>query len=164
MVTRILKHMLFGPITYWRYFGSTEISLLEQAIAESESLHSAQVCLAIDPAMNPWAIIRGVSPRQRAIEVFSNLGVWNTTDRNGVLLFVQLADRDIEIVADIGLNDKVPQADWEVICRKLEQQFSSANFVSGLKQAIIEISAVLATSYPTKGGTINEISDKPKIV
>ncbi len=164
MLLRLLKHLFLGPYRYLRYFGGSGLSKLEAAVVASEELHSAQLRLAIDPSMNLISVLRGVSPRERALELFGLLRVWDTQERSGVLVFIQLADGAIEIVADRGLNQRIPSARWEEACQSLKAAFSDRRYLGGVDEAIQEISKVLASEFPPKIGNINELPDRPILV
>jgi uncharacterized membrane protein len=109
-------------------------------------------------------VLRGQSARERATEVFSNLRVWDTAHNSGVLIYVQLVDRRIEIVADRGINAKVPQPEWDAICRRMEAAFRESRYEGGALTAIGEITALLARHFPPHGDNPDELSDKPVVL
>jgi uncharacterized membrane protein len=100
----------------------------------------------------------------RAEDVFSQLHVWDTEYNSGVLIYVQLVDRRIEIVADRGIAAKVEQAEWNTICRAMEQAFKEGRFAEGALQAIERITALLARHFPPRGKNPNELPDKPAVL
>ena len=103
------------PGAVGRAFPPSAMAAIEEAIAKSEREHSGELRFAVEPALDTSALLAGQSGRERALEVFSQLRVWDTEENNGVLIYLLLADRDIEIVADRGVNARVPQAEWEKI-------------------------------------------------
>ncbi len=88
-------------------FRSEALKAIEDAIGLSESTHSGEIRFAVEGALEPHDVWAGKTPRARALEVFARLGVWDTEANNGVLIYLLLADRDVEIVADRGLNGRV---------------------------------------------------------
>jgi uncharacterized membrane protein len=102
-------------------FPAATLEAIERAIAESETTHGAEIRFAIEAALEPGEVWAGKTPRQRALEVFSSLGVWDTEANNGVLIYLLLADRDVEIVADRGYNGKVSAAEWSTVCETMER-------------------------------------------
>ena len=98
------------------------------------------------------------------MQVFSLLRVWDTEENNGVLIYLLLADRDVEIVADRGIHAKVSPAEWEQICRRMEAAFSKGEFERGVLAGIEEVSRLLARYYPPRPGDRNELPDKPAIL
>ena len=105
-----------------------------------------------------------MKPRERALEVFGLLRVWDTEANDGVLLYVLLADRAVEIVADRGINARVGDAAWQAICRKIETAFRDGRFADGVEQGIAEISALLAQHSPRTGAGRNELPDAPVVL
>ena len=112
------------------------MAAIEQAIAASEREHSGEVRFAVEPALDTSALLAGESARERAIEVFSLLRLWDTDQRNGVLIYLLLADRDIEIVADRGVAAKVDASEWEAICREMEASLRSGDYGAAVVRGI----------------------------
>lgn len=137
---------------------------IETAIAHSEFGHSGEIRFVVEAALHPYDLVRGKTARQRAIEVFSRLGIWDTQDNSGVLIYLLLADRDIEIVADRGINSRVSAGDWESICRQMESAFKRGMFESGVLNGIDEISRVLRRHFPAGAQNQNELPDTPVVL
>ena len=89
--------------------------------------------------------------RQRAEELFASLRVWDTAHNSGVLIYVQLVDRRIEIVADRGISAMVPQAQWDAICRRMEAAFRERRFEAGSLDAIKESHRTAGAALPAAG-------------
>jgi uncharacterized membrane protein len=96
--------------------------------------------------------------------VFSQLHIWDTEQNNGVLIYLLLADRDVEIIADRGVHAKLGQATWEAICQEMEVAFRQGKFEEGVIAGIRSVGAHLSRHYPQVGTKINELSDKPVIL
>lgn len=161
---RIVKH-LFAP--HWiiaRAFPRRTLTAIESAIRASEQSHDGELRFAVEAGLHPLPVLRGQSTRQRAHQVFSDLRVWDTEHNSGVLIYVQLVDRRIEIVADRGINAKVPQHAWDAICRRMEAAFRESRYERGTLTAIEEITALLAQHFPPLGDNPDELSDKPVIL
>jgi uncharacterized membrane protein len=137
---------------------------IEAAIKESETTHFGEIRFAVEAALDPMALLQGRSARERALEVFSQLRVWDTERNNGVLIYLLLADRDVEIVADRGIHLDVGPQGWEVICREMEQAFRQGRFEQGVVEGIHAVSRHLVRYYPASGGNVNELPDKPVIL
>ena len=99
--------------------------------------------------------------RRRAEALFAELGVWDTENNSGVLVYVELVDRRIEIVADRGIAATVPQPEWEAICRRMQDAFSRQQFLPGSLEGIHNITAILGKHFPPRGRNPNELPDKP---
>ncbi len=162
---RVLRHLLGGPWQVRRAFGRGCLRRIEQAIAGSERLHAGQLRFAVEAAL-PWQLLlRGISARARAVQLFSELRVWDTEHNSGVLVYLLLADRDVEIVADRGIDHAVGRAAWEPICREMEASFREGRFDAGAMQAISRIGALLQQHFPVAQKTSpNELPDTPVVM
>jgi uncharacterized membrane protein len=149
-----------------RAFPPASLSAIESAIAESERRHSAEIRVAIESSLDPVQVRRGRSPRARALEVFAELAVWDTEANNGVLIYVLLADRDVEIVADRGYNSRVSTEDWASVCRAMESSFRAGRFEQGTLEGIARVSELVAGHFPAGPGSRNpdELSNRPAIL
>jgi uncharacterized membrane protein len=140
------------------------MAAVEKEIKKSETKHRGEIRFAAEVALESAALFAGQSARERALDVFSLLRVWDTEENNGVLIYLLLADRDVEIVADRGINAEVPAGEWEQICRRMESAFSRREFEQGVLAGIEEVSRLLARYYPPRPGDRNELPDKPAIL
>ncbi len=136
---------------------------IEAAIRASESAHQGQIRFVVEAALDGVPLLRAQSARDRAIDVFSLLRVWDTDHNNGVLIYLLLADRDVEIVADRGISSRVGQ-DWERICRDMERAFREGQFEQGVLDGIRAVGAHLARHYPSQGRSPNELPDSPVVL
>ncbi|MEO8486939.1 MAG: TPM domain-containing protein [Betaproteobacteria bacterium] len=159
---------------WWRHAitdrGSVDAALspavldrIEQRIATAEASHAGQIVFAIEPALPAARVFAKLSPRDRALEVFGLLRVWDTEHNNGVLVYLLLADRDVEIVADRGIHRKVGDAAWQAICAAMEAAFRDGRYEEGALAGIEAISARLAAAFP-KGDGPNELPNRPVVI
>lgn len=132
------------------------------AIRASESTHAGQIRVAVEGALDLFPLLAGQRGRDRGIELFSRLGIWDTEHNNGVLIYLLLADRDVEIVADRGIHARVGAAGWEAICRAMEAEFRAGRFEQGLLGGIEAVSAELRRHFPGQGG--GELPDRPVVL
>ena len=162
---RILRHLFTGRLAVRRIFPISSLAAIEQAIKQSEISHEGEVRFAVEAALNTLPLLRDQSARDRAVEVFSQLRVWDTEHNNGVLIYLLLADRDVEIIADRGINVRVGSEEWERICREMEIAFRQGRFESGVIAGISAVGSHLQKHFLTerKGGE-NELSDTPVIL
>jgi uncharacterized membrane protein len=157
---RIARHLLVMPGALKRVFPPATMAAIEQAIAAGEREHRGEVRFAAEAALDVPALFAGQSARERAIEVFSQLRVWDTAENNGVLIYLLLADRDIEIVADRGLN-AVRLKDWQTICETMEAGLRRGEFQGAIIAGIEAVSRLLVRHFPPRGGNRNELADRP---
>jgi len=161
---RIVRHLL---ATHWqvnRAFPRPALDAIEKAIKASEAAHVGEIRFAVEGALHSTPLFKGQSARERAIEVFSHLRVWDTEHNNGVLIYLLLADRDVEIVADRGVHAKVGSQEWEQICRTMETAFKQANYEAGVLSGIQAVTQHLMKHFPASGDSRNELPDKPVVV
>ena len=157
---RIARHLVMLPGAVGRAFPPSAMAAIEEAIAKSAREHSGEVRFAVEPALDTSALLAGQSGRERALEVFSLLRLWDTDARNGVLIYLLLADRDIEIVADRGLN-VVPAAEWEATCKTMEQALRRGEFQQALVAGVQAVSRLVARHFPGRPADRNELPDRP---
>lgn len=163
-MVRILRH-LFMP--YWlvrRYFPRSVLADIERAISASELAHMGELRFAVESGLDIGPLMRGQSAWERALDVFSQLRVWDTEHNSGVLVYLLLADRDVEIVADRGINAKVGDAEWQRISRMMEEAFREGKFEQGVLAGIAEISALLVRHFPAETVNPNELPDRPVVL
>ena len=118
----------------------------------------------VEAGLHPYEIIFKKTPRKRAIELFSHLKIWDTEHNNGVLIYLLLADRDVEIVADRGIDKRVGHDGWEAICHEMEAMFRRGEFEAGVLHGINKIGESLQQHFPQQSASKNEISNKPLII
>ncbi len=162
--SRIWRHVLTDRADVDRAFPEEALARIERAIADGETRHGGQVCFAVEAALPPVRLWRQVTPRERALEVFAYLRVWDTERNDGVLVYLLLADRDVEIVADRGIHRAVGNEVWEAICRTMEAHFREGRFAEGVTQGVTEIETLLAQHSPRTLDDTNELADRPVVL
>ena len=161
----ILRHLFIGRWHVSRLIGRDEMARLTAAIKAAEQKTSAQIMIVFEPAFSIIDIFKNITPRDRAIEVFARERVWDTENNNGILLYVLLAAKDFEIVADRGFNRFSLENDWGEICRAVEEGVGKTTLISSVEKAIYAIGEVATKAFPaTIEDYKNELSDAPKIL
>ena len=163
-IKRILKHLVMTQWQVDRAFSRQNLIAIEQAIKASETAHAGEIRFAVEGALEGTPLFKGQSARERAIEVFAQLRIWDTEHNNGVLIYLMLADRDVEIVADRGIHAKVGSGEWENICRKMEVAFKQANYEGGVVSGIQAVTQHLIKHFPPSGDERNELPDRPAVL
>jgi uncharacterized membrane protein len=164
-IKRILKHLSVSHAAMRRIFPRKALENIEHAIAEAEKMHAGQIRFAVEAALDIKPLLAGQTARERAIEVFSKLRVWDTEHNNGVLIYLLLADRKVEIVADRGIHVRLGPAIWEAVCQEMENAFRQGKFEQGVIAGIRSVGSHLAQHYPQIGaGKINELPDSPVLL
>jgi uncharacterized membrane protein len=162
--SRFLKHLLTGRRALSRAFPASTLAAIEAAIAASENSHSGEIRFIVEAGLDGAPLFAGQSARERAIDLFSQLRVWDTEQNSGLLIYLLLADRAVEIVADRGLHAKVGAAAWERICHDMEAAFRESHFEQGALQGLQAVTTHLAAHFPALPGNRNELPDKPVLI
>ncbi|ABC39486.1 TPM domain-containing protein [Burkholderia thailandensis] len=163
-IARFARHLL---MTRWRVgtaFPKRTLGKIERAIKTSHEKHVGQLRFAVEGALHVSMLFRGTTARERAIDAFSELRVWDTEHNNGVLIYLLLADHDVEIVADRGIHARVDSDDWEKVCREMEAEFRRGRFEAGSIHGIEAVTALLARHYPARRAPGDELSSAPVVL
>lgn len=164
---RIMRHLLYPDWWALGRFPKAMQEEIEHAITASENTHRGELRFVAEAGLPLDALLGDQPPRARARELFGQLGVWDTEHNSGVLIYVQLIDRRVEIVADRGIAARVEQAFWDSVCRNLETAFRAQRFERGVLQALIAITAVLNEHFPAgRGPSVNpnELPNAPLLL
>lgn len=161
---RILRHLRYTQGQLHRAFPAASLDAIGHAIHASEQAHAGEICFAVEGALNSVPLWRGQSARERALEVFAQLRVWDTECNNGVLIYVLLADQAVEIVADRGIHARAGAVAWSTICQHMQGSFSQSYFQAAVLHGIQEVSATLASHFPNQGAAPNELPDEPVLL
>ena len=162
---RFFWHLFTDHWTVRRAFPRAAMRAIERTIAEEERRHEGELRFAVEASLPIGELIRGVRSRERAVDWFGRLGVWDTEHNCGVLIYLLLADRRVEIVADRGIHSRVGSAAWEAICGEMQQEFARGQFERGVVIGVRAVSDLLAAHYPVREGeNPNELPDKPAVL
>jgi uncharacterized membrane protein len=161
---RLLRHLFTTRRGLRAAFDNRVLRAIEEAVRASEASHRGEIRFAIEESLHPAELWRGVSPKERAKRVFSELGVWDTEHNNGVLIYVLYADHAVEIVADRGFTGRVGEAEWRSACKAMETQFAEGHYLEGSVAGIEAVGRILARHYPAAGGGPNELADRPAVL
>jgi uncharacterized membrane protein len=159
---RVLRHLFTTGFALRRAFDAAGLEQIERAIEDAEAQHGGEIRFAVEANLSPLELLRGVSPRQRALDAFAQLGVWDTEANNGVLIYLLWADRDVEIVADRGFNGRVSSEEWAEICDRMDALFAEQRPVDAVVAGIEAVSALIAQHYPAADR--NELPNRPVVL
>jgi uncharacterized membrane protein len=163
-IRRIGKHLVAHRWRVRRVFPPHVLAAIERAIKAGEATHSGQLRFVVEGALDGAPLLKNQSARERALDVFSQLRIWDTAHNNGVLIYLLLADRQVEIIADRGIDAKVGAAGWQKICADMESDFRGGNFEGGVVRGIEAVSRRLAVYFPPHAGDRNELPDAPVVI
>ena len=166
---RWIQHLFLDHLALKRAFTRATLDAIERAVGAQEKRHRGELRVAIEGGLPLQALLARRTARERALELFTRLRVWDTDDNAGVLVYLLLADRRVEIVADRGIHARVGDTAWEVICGAMQREFAAGRFEAGVLNGLASISDLLATHFPVSadknsGDNHNELPDAPVIV
>lgn len=145
--------MRIFPFKRKEIFSEAEKTILVQAIRVAERLTSGEIRLFVE---NHCTF---VDPMDRAKEVFLSLGMEKTKQRNGVLVYVAIKDRQFAILGDQGIHEKVGNDFWAKEASLLRSHFQNSHIIEGIEACIREIGESLRTHFPHVAGDANELPD-----
>ena len=163
-IKRIIRHWQLAPWHARHCFSPATLAAIEEAIVQSEKQHRGELRFVIEGRLSLLQLLRGLRPRQRAIEQFDQQGVGNTVERSGILIYVLLAEHQVEIVADTGIAAKVAQAEWEELCHGMTSLFAAGRYREGALQGLAQATQLLARHFPTQTENPDELANPPLIL
>ncbi len=164
-LTRILKHRWLDETDSARALGPAGLQRLQDRVAAAESRHSGEIRICVEAGLPLSYLWRNASGRERAVTMFGKLRIWDTEHNNGVLIYLLLAERAIEIVADRGLTRHVPQATWDGLVTGMREAFRAGRFEEGLVQTVDAVDGLLLQHFALAEGQTNpnELPDQPDL-
>jgi uncharacterized membrane protein len=160
---RMLRHLCATRAGTRRRFSDAVNAAIETAISAEEKRSSGEIRFVVETALDIPELWAGVTPRERARQVFSQLGVWDTELRNGVLIYVLAADRDVEIVVDRGAF-RISPIEWEAACKLMEGHFRAGRFKEGAIAGVEAVGGLLVREFPVRSGDRDELSNQPSLL
>ncbi|MFH1602770.1 MAG: TPM domain-containing protein [Pseudomonadota bacterium] len=161
---RVVRHLFTDHWSVRRALPPPAMRAIRDEIAKQEKRHGGELRFAVEASL-PWPNLwREEDARSRAVELFSQLRVWDTEHNSGVLIYLLLADKRVEIVADRGIHGKVGATAWETICGEMQRAFAAKRFEAGVSLGVAAISDLLAVHYPPVEARPNELSNEPVVL
>lgn len=163
-LVRALKHLFTARWATRRRFPPPVLQAIETAVSAVEVRHAGEIRVAIEAALDLPELWHRVSARERALQVFGHLGVWDTECNNGVLIYVLLADHSVQIVADRGIASRVTQAEWDAACRGMEDRLRAHRHCDALVEGVGDVGRLLGRHFPAQQGDRNEQPNQPVLL
>jgi uncharacterized membrane protein len=162
---RFLHHLFATRWNTRRHFTPQVLAQIESAIREVESRHAGEIRFVVETALDLAELRHDLSARRRAMQLFGLLGVWDTAENNGVLIYLLLADQVVEIVADRGIFSRIPQSEWDKVCREMENHFRAGQFSAGSVAGVQGVGQLLALHFPANPGRkTDELPNQPVLL
>ena len=161
---RIFRHLAMTRGQVNKAFSHAALNAIEQAIKTSEMTHRGEVRFVVEGSLDGAPLFDGQTAKERALALFSQLRIWDTEHNTGVLIYVLLADRAVEIVADRGIHAKTGPRTWVAICHEMESAFKAAKFEGGAVSGIQAVTRQLVQHFPAGSHNVNELPDRPLVM
>jgi len=161
---RFARHLVTDHYAVRRAFPKEALARIQAAISAGERNHAGQVRFVVEAALPLGLVLSRQTPRERALDVFGRLRIWDTESNCGVLVYLLLADHRVEIIADRGIHRQVGEEAWRSICRTMESAFRERRFADGAVAGIDAVSALLSKHFPFDGAAANELPDQPVLL
>ncbi|WP_180172045.1 TPM domain-containing protein [Acinetobacter sp. YH12023] len=160
---RWLKHFFYMPAAN-RFFNKQDQQAIAQAVTEAEHGHVGEIQVVIEGHI-PSNQAYYQNTRARAEQLFAELGVWDTEFNSGVLLYLNLCERQVEIVIDRGMRQATDAQVWQDICARIIQSMQNKQYRIALTVGVKEIGEVMDHFYAGKSvDRNNEIANAPIIL
>ena len=163
-IRRLFRHLSLSPASVRSCFTPAVLAQVESMIQRSEILHGGEVRFVVESDLPLRSLLARRTSRQRALELFSNLGIWDTEGNAGVLIYVLFADRAVEIVADRGFNAGVTPAEWAAVSRQMEEAFRRGDWAVGAVSGVEAAATLVARHFPAPAQKANELPDRPLLL
>ena len=162
---RLLTNVFGQWFAMRRRFPEALLEEMTQAIASGERTHLGEIRFAVESRLSPWMVLESVDAAMRARQVFAQLQVWDTEHNTGILFYVSMAEKRIEIVADRGIASRVAQAEWDDICTRMRGSYASGRWREGSLAGIAAAHALLQRHFPSDGTeNPDELPDRPVLL
>ncbi|MGZ3158881.1 MAG: TPM domain-containing protein [Burkholderiaceae bacterium] len=163
-MTRLMRHLTTTRATGRHTFPAHTLKAIQTAIAQGEAQHRAEIRLIVEPALTLRDVMSDLAPRERARELFAHHRIWDTEENCGILIYINLADHKVEIIADRAVGRALPATDWQAVCQTMTQGFARGDFHDSAVAALSELNALLKTHFPANGLPLNELPNRPLVL
>lgn len=163
-ISRVLRHLFTTTAAGRRTFPAPTLKAIQATIAIGEKVHRAEVRMVVEPALPIHDVLAGTSSRERARELFTHYRIWDTEENCGILIYINLADHKVEIIADRTVGRVLSAADWQAVCKTMTQGFSHGEYHDSVVAGLKQLNDLLATRFPSNGSSSNELSNRPLIL
>lgn len=147
-----------------RAFPESTLKAIQEAIAHGEKRHRAEVRLMIEPSLPLHEVWSGTTPRQRACELFSEYRIWDTDENCGILIYINLADHDVEIITDRAVGRVLDHDTWESVCQLMTSGYKQGQFEASTVAAVERLNDLLQQVFPDKGSGENQLPNRPLVL
>jgi uncharacterized membrane protein len=161
---RLARHLFATRLATRRCFTPQVCDAIEATIREVESRHAGEIRFVIETSLELPDAWHDLPSRHRAAQLFGQLGVWDTAHNNGVLIYVLMADRAVEIVADRGISAAVEQSEWDEVCQQMELYYRERRYCEGSIAGIQGVGRLIARHFPAGVAGTDELPNQPALL
>lgn len=156
-LSRLFRQLIFVPYLHNRWLSGELKMTLSKRIAQAERGHRGEIRLIIENHL-PIGIAYDKDCHGRALQLFGEYGVWDTAHNTGVLIYVNLCEHDLQIIADRGIDAHACD-NWQSLCQNTLIYFKKGEMADGLEWLIGEIGWLLNQYFPCDDVSGNELPD-----
>ena len=157
---RAIKHLTTTAAAGRRAFPQASLADIQHLIGQGEQIHQAEIRLIVEARLDLDALFKGTTNRQRALDLFAQYGIWDTEDNCGVLIYVNLAEHAVEIVADRNVGRRIATTEWRALCQTMTRGFAAGEFHQSTLAAITALNTLLAKYFPATNAGPNQLPDQ----
>ena len=161
---RLGRHLATTRWSTRRHFTREVRTAIEQSIRDCEAHHAGEIRFVVETALELPELWHEVTARRRAVQLFGQLGVWDTAHNNGVLIYVLMADRAVEIIADRGIAGRITQGEWDAVCRQMERLYRERRFQEGSVAGVHGVGTLLGRHFPGRSHGGGELPAQPVLL
>lgn len=163
MLKRLWRHLITTTRDGRKTFPPSALQAIQAVIAKGETLHRAEVRLVIEPSLSLADVFDKTTARERARELFAEYRIWDTEENCGILIYVNLADHQVEIVSDRAVGRALNPQDWQAVCHTMTAGFARGDYQGSVTTALEHLNRILHERFPDRGGA-NELSNQPIVL
>ena len=156
---RLWRQVVFVPVLHSRWLTAEARKRLTKKVSEAEIGHRGEVFLIIENALPIQAEYHS-NARERAVDLFSDYRVWDTEENTGVLIYVNVCEQSLDIIADRGISAHVSPTVWRAMCDKAVAGIANRKVEESLTDLLDEVGQLLRQYYYLEHDPEgNELSD-----
>lgn len=163
-LARLYRHLTISSRSGRALFPETVLQQIEDAIAGGETRHRAEIHMIIEPSLALSDVWNGIDARERARALFAEYRIWDTEENCGVLVYVNIADHQVEIVADRTVGRLIAAAEWQRVCDTMTRGFADGKYGDGVLRALDQLNALLEKHFPARGSGDNQLANRPLLL
>jgi uncharacterized membrane protein len=140
-----------------KYLTEEDLNKIKDKVAKVELSTSGEIRLSLREKRRFWEKL--YQPHELAVKDFEKLGMADTRDKTGIMIFVIFGERYYDILADEGIYEKIPDEIWNSLEARLKEEFIRGSYLNGILHIVEKIGKILSKEFPRKAEDVNELPD-----